>query len=262
MLRQPHQPASRRRIDGFTFAEEAEAGGRHLLWGNGAFAFAAVSIRRFLASGWFADLRGAPQDEEGGGLVSALEPFDLGLESEGLSEQPPAEIRLTGVQEQEISEAGIVPLSATYLSSRLVFNSNPSLHEPQGYGSPHATQNARLSAMLQYVLCASRFAHYLKVILREEVGGTADAAAIERKLSDWLSRYTLGNEDAETDLRTRHPLKLADVSVSEHQGRAGTFSCTVRLQPHFQLDDISTSFHLLAETAGLQPAAAAVRAVA
>lgn len=253
LMRRPMTANSRRRIDGFAFAEHIDARGDALLWGNAAFAFAAVAIQRFVSSGWFADLRGAPQDEDGGGLVSALAPFDLGLESNGLSEQPPVEVRFTSVQEQQISEFGLIPIATTYLSSRLVFNSNQSLHEPEHYASPHASQNARLAAMLQYVLCASRFAHYLKVILREEVGRLADANSIQRKLDGWLSRYTLGNDDADHALRTRLPLRLAGVQVDELPGRAGSYACTVRLQPHFQLDDVSTTFHLLAETAAVNP---------
>ncbi|MCO6051757.1 type VI secretion system contractile sheath large subunit [Mesorhizobium sp. RP14(2022)] len=257
LLRGPYDPDTRLRIDGFRFREDTTSDGSHLLWGNGAFAFASVAIRRFLQSGWFADLRGAPQDEEGGGLVSALAPFELGLESQGLSAQAPVEVRLTSLQEQQISELGLVPISTNYLSSTAVFNSNQSLHEPQNYANQHATQNARLSAMLQYVLCASRFAHYLKVILREEVGRLADRNSIQRKLDNWLSNYTLGNDDADADMRSRFPLRLAQVSVEELAGRAGAFACAVRLQPHFQLDDVATSFHLLAETGTLGGAAPA-----
>jgi type VI secretion system protein ImpD len=105
--------------------------------------------------------------------------------------------------------------------------------------------------MLQYVLCASRFAHYLKVILREEVGRVADAHSIEAKLDAWLSRYTLGNDDADLALRRRYPLRLATVSVRDQAGKAGVFTCSVRLQPHFQLDDVDTSFQLIAETAAI-----------
>ena len=260
LLRGAYSADDRGRVDGFRFTEQTDGAGTHLLWGNGAFAFASVAIRRFIQSGWFADLRGAPQDEEGGGLVSTLEPFDLGLESEGLSAQAPVEVRLTGLQEQQLSELGLVPLSVNYLSTTAVFNSNQSLHEPANYSSPHASQNARLSAMLQYVLCASRFAHYLKVILREEVGRLADTRSIQRKLDTWLSEYTLGNDDADANLRARYPLRLATVQVEELPGRAGAYTCQVRLQPHFQLDDVATSFHLLAETGSLNTAG--TRAVA
>ncbi|TDX83817.1 type VI secretion system protein ImpD [Neorhizobium sp. R1-B] len=251
LLRPPLEPYSRRRDDGFPFRENTSADGSSLLWGNGAFAFATVVIRNFIESGWFADIRGVTQDAIDGGLLGAseLRPYDFGTESNGLSAQAPVEIRITSAQEQQFSDLGIIPIATTYLSASAIFNSNQSLHAPAHYSNEHARQNARLAAMLQYVLCASRFSHYLKVIMRDEIGQLSDTISIERKLTDWLTGYTLGNDDADLALRTRFPLRSAGIVVSEIPGKPGTFSCTVRLQPHFQLDDVSTSFHLIAETA-------------
>jgi type VI secretion system protein ImpD len=250
LMRSPYEPYARSRDDGFPFRETIAADGSTLLWGNGAFAFAMVVIRNYRESGWFADIRGVTQDAVDGGMLSTDEfmPYDIGIESQGLSAQAPVEVRLTNAQEQQLSDLGLVPVATTYMSPSLIFNSNQSLHAPAHYSSEQARQNARIAAMLQYVLCASRFSHYLKVIMRDEIGRLSDAASIERKLNDWLSGYTLGNDDADLPLRTRFPLRSASISVDEIPGRPGIFSCTVRLQPHFQLDDVSTSFHLIAET--------------
>lgn len=250
LLRSPHKPFSRRREDPFPFRENIGEDGDTLLWGNPAFAFASVVVRNFIDSGWFADIRGVTQDEIDGGMLSSwqLPPLDLGIESNGLSAQPPVEMQLTMGQEQQFSDLGIVPVSTTYLSSMAIFNANQSLHAPGHYSKESARQNARLAAMLQYVLCASRFSHYLKVIMRDDIGQLSDALTIERKLENWLSSYTLGNDDAEASLRIRYPLRSAGIKVYEIPGKPGSFSCTVRLQPHFQLDDVSTSFHLIAET--------------
>jgi type VI secretion system protein ImpD len=256
LMRPPYEPFARQRDDHFPFRESIAADGSTLLWGNGAFAFALIVIRNFIESGWFADIRGVTQDAVDGGLLSAeeLAPYELGIESHGLSAQAPVEIRLTSTQEQQFCELGLVPVATTYLSSSVIFNSNQSLHAPPHYSSEQARQNARIAAMLQYVLCASRFSHYLKVIMRDEIGRLSDADTIERKLNDWLTGYTLGNDDADLALRTRFPLRSAGITVSEIPGKPGIFSCTVRLQPHFQLDDVSTSFHLIAETANVAPA--------
>ncbi|CDN51824.1 type VI secretion system contractile sheath large subunit [Neorhizobium galegae] len=249
LMRSPLEPYDRRREDGFPFREEIAADGSSLLWGNGAFAFATIVIRNFIESGWFADIRGVTQDEIDGGMLSATElrPYDFGTESSGLSAQAAVEIRLTSGQEQQFCDLGLIPIATTYLSASAIFNSNQSLHAPPHYSSEHARQNARLAAMLQYVLCASRFSHYLKVIMRDEIGQLSDANSIQRKLEEWLTGYTLGNDDADLSLRTRFPLRSAGINVVEVPGKPGTFSCTVRLQPHFQLDDVSTSFHLIAE---------------
>lgn len=250
LMRQPLKPHDRRRADPFPFYERMSEGAERLLWGNGAFAFGSVIIRNFIESGWFADIRGVTQDASDGGILSPeeLSPLDLGLESEGLGNQPPVEVRLSSFQEQQLGELGVIPIGTTYLTANAIFNSNPSLHAPPHYSSDQARQNARLAAMLQYVLCASRFSHYLKVIMRDEIGKLTDARTLERRLDDWLTGYTLGNDDADIALRIRYPLRSAGISVSEIPGKPGSFACTVRLQPHFQLDDISTSFHLIAET--------------
>lgn len=250
LMRQPLKPQDRRRCDPFPFREHMEEDARGLLWGNGAFAFAAVVIRNFIESGWFADIRGVTQDAVDGGFLAEheLSPLSLGLESQGLGDQPPVEVRLSSFQEQQLGELGIIPIGSTYLTANAIFNSNPSLHAPPHYSSDQARQNARLAAMLQYVLCASRFSHYLKVIMRDEIGKLTDARTLGRRLDEWLTGYTLGNDDADLALRIRYPLRSAGISVSEIPGKPGSFACTVRLQPHFQLDDISTSFHLIAET--------------
>ncbi|MEM7497541.1 MAG: type VI secretion system contractile sheath large subunit [Pseudomonadota bacterium] len=245
LMRALHAKGERRRADGFVYGEPAGAP----LWGNGAFAFAAVVVTAFRESGWFAEIRGARQDAAGGGVVDVLRPHDFGTDRHGHSELPPLEVRLTSSQEQQMADAGIVPLSSLHLFAKPVFNTNPSLHRPATYDNPAAEQNARLAAMLQYVLCASRFAHYLRVIMRDEIGSVADEAMLERKLDSWLSNYCLGNEDADLELRARYPLRSAGVSVRPLPGRPGVYACTLHLQPHFQLDHVSTSFQLVAKAA-------------
>ncbi|GAB1584257.1 type VI secretion system contractile sheath large subunit [Phyllobacterium phragmitis] len=250
LMRSPYEPYTRGRDDGFPFRETISPDISTLLWGNGAFAFAGVIIRNFIETGWFADIRGTMQDTISGGLVglNELPPYDFGTESNGLSAQPPVEVRLTSTQEQQFCELGLIPVASSYLSASAIFNSNQSLHAPPYYSNEHARQNARLAAMLQYVLCASRFSHYLKIIMRDEIGQLSDAAGVQRKLSDWLAGYTLGNDDADLTLRTRYPLRSAGIDVEEMPGKPGSFSCTLKLQPHFQLDDFSASFHLIAKT--------------
>lgn len=249
LLRMPYETNVRQRVDLFPFLEKCEQKGSHLLWANGAFAFALIILRNYLESGWFADIRGVSQDSCDGGYLAAdeIEPYDLQLESAGLSAQPPVEVRLTAAQQQQFCDRGIVPVSTTYMSSGLIFNSNPSLHAPPHYNDESASQNACLAAMLQYVLCASRFSHYLKVIMRDEIGAVTDGELLRSKLETWLSSYTLGNDNADTTLRARYPLRSASIEIHEVQGRPGIFTCTVKLQPHFQLDNVSTTFQLLAD---------------
>ncbi|QBF32473.1 type VI secretion system contractile sheath large subunit [Thalassococcus sp. S3] len=243
VLRSPYRRYDAERADQFTFDEGPE----NPLFVNAAFAFASTVIATFQESGWFAAIRGAYQDEEGGGRVPAFGSYDFETDGHGISAQAPVRIRFTAAQENALIERGIVPLSALFLEPQAVFNANPSVHQPPTYETPVANENARLGAMLQYVLCTSRFAHYLKVMMRDEIGSAADPATIEYRLNSWLREYCLGNDDAAASLKAQYPLRDAGVTVNAVPGKPGCYAATIRLQPHFQLDDIATTFHLISE---------------
>ncbi len=245
LLRQAWRPYDRRRLEPFRYAEDIGANGEGLLWGNAAFILAVAVIRRFDESGWFADLRGAPQDRVSGGLAPGLPPYCFDTDAHGLACQPPLEVRVTGVQEQTLSELGLVAVSAAPYATTLLFNTNASLHAPPAYDRIEATWNARLSSMLQYMLCVSRFAHYLLVMMRDRVGAYTTASEVQRTLNAWLASYCLGSDGAADEMRARFPLRDAGVEVTDIAGRPGALGCTIRLQPHFQLDSIATSFRLV-----------------
>ena len=106
--------------------------------------------------------------------------------------------------------------------------------------------------MLQYILCAGRFAHYLKVMARDKMGSFIDAAALESYLQDWIMKYVTANDDAGLELKARFPLRDARVSIRERPGSPGSMMCEVHLQPHYQLETIASSMRLMTELATQQ----------
>jgi type VI secretion system protein ImpD len=112
-----------------------------------------------------------------------------------------------------------------------------------------ATMNARLSSMLQYMLCVSRFAHYVKVISRDRIGSFTGAAECEAYLKKWLTKFVTSNESASIEQKARHPLREAQVKIREIPEKPGSFLCVVHLRPHFQLDQLVSSVKLITELA-------------
>jgi predicted component of type VI protein secretion system len=100
------------------------------------------------------------------------------------------------------------------------------------------------------ILCASRFAHHLKMKGRDMVGSFKTADEIQRFLQAWLMQYVNANLTASSDARAKFPLVSGRVAVQEVPGKPGSFGCTVHLQPHYQLDDVSASFQLVTELGG------------
>jgi type VI secretion system protein ImpD/type VI secretion system protein ImpC len=110
-----------------------------------------------------------------------------------------------------------------------------------------ADVNARLSSQINSILCASRFAHHLKMMGRRMVGSFRTSDEIQRDLQNWLARYVNANTSVSGDSRARFPLVAGRVDVQEHDGKPGSFGCVMRLQPHYQLDDVAATFQLVTD---------------
>lgn len=242
------------RDDGFQFRETVEAKDtRYYLWGNAAYAFAAVLVREFVTHGWFADIRGVRQlatgavSEFNGGLVADLPVQSFSTDRPGIALKFSLEVALFEFMERELAELGFLPLSDCKNTPWSAFRSAQSLHSPGKYTSEIGTTNARLAAMLSSIFCSSRFAHYIKVIMRDQVGGFRNPEECERYLTSWLMNYYTTNIDASLSEKARYPLQEASVRVRELPGQPGTYACTMRLRPHFQPAEVVSGFRLVTE---------------
>jgi type VI secretion system ImpC/EvpB family protein len=237
------------RFDGFRYTETA-CDTRERVWMGAGFPFAAVVAQAFTNHAWPADIRGSETNRLGGGVVTRLpfEPFPT------ISSwyRPGLEAALSDRQERMLIAAGLMPLSALPFGQEAVFAGVRSLHVPAHFAGPNeaaANANARFSSQLNSMLCVSRFAHYIKLLAREAVGSFQTCDEIETRLHDWLQFYVNANLSSTSDARARFPLVGARVAVREKAGRPGTFTCTVHLQPHFQLDDVAATFRLVTDIA-------------
>ena len=82
-----------------------------------------------------------------------------------------------------------MPVSALPYGEEAVFSAVRSLQAPASFMGPTAAAanaNARLSAQLNSILCASRFAHFVKIIGRNMVGAFKTAGEIERLVEIFL----------------------------------------------------------------------------
>ncbi|HVC60406.1 MAG TPA: type VI secretion system contractile sheath large subunit [Acetobacteraceae bacterium] len=240
------------RADSFRYAEYAPTG-EERVWMNANYAFASVVARAFANYAWPADVRGVETDRVGGGLVEGvpLEPFRT--DPDFVWTRASVEIVWNDHQERALLDAGLMPLSAIPFSEELVFGAVRSLLVPQRYTGATAVAadaNARLSSQINSILCASRFAHHLKMKGRQMVGSFKTADEIERLLQEWLTQYVNANVSSTGDSRARFPLVGGRVRVQELTGKPGHFGCVVQLQPHYQLDDVSATFQLVTDLGG------------
>jgi len=238
------------RIDGCRFREEVHEGTRKgYLWGSAVYPFGAVVIRAFAESGWPAAIRGVIRGENTGGVVSGLPVQCFDTDAPGVIPKSLTDVVLTDTLEKELSDLGLIPLCQCQDTGLLAFYGNQSVQQPKVYEEQAATTNARLSSMLQYMLCVSRFAHYLKVITRDRVGLFTGAFECEIYLRKWLAQFVTATESAKPEHKARYPLREASVKVQEIPGKPGTYKCVAHLRPHFQLDAMVSSLRLVTDLA-------------
>lgn len=234
----------------FRFQEDVEGPGHEdYLWGSAAFAFGSVLIRGFKDYGWFADIRGAPRDRLGGGLVEDLPIHSFATDAPGIATTYSTEVSISDPLEMELSRYGFVALCKSKNSDYSVYYSNQSIQRSKSYDRAVASANAQISAMLQTVLCVSRFSHYIKVMARDRVGSFDTAEACEKYLQNWLINYCSADETASADIKARYPLVEAKVDVREIAGKPGSYHCTAHLRPHAQLDQVVSAVKLVTELA-------------
>jgi type VI secretion system protein ImpD len=252
LIRHPYADNPARR-DGFRFREEVQqTDGSGYLWGSAAFALAATVLRAFANFGWFADIRGAPRDQLRGGIVFDLPVVSFGTDRPGTATKPSVECLISDSLERDLAELGFIALRKAPFTDYSVFNECPSIHLPERYDRASATANARISSMLPYVLCVSRFAHFIKIMGRERIGSLTTAEEFEAYLQKWLNGYCNSSTRSVSDEQSRYPLREGLVRVKDVPGKPGTYSCSVHLRPQYQFDEVAAAFRLVTE---LSPAA-------
>ena len=143
---------------------------------------------------------------------------------------------------------GFLPLLHYKDTDKAVFIGSQSSQKPKTYFDPGANANAELSTKLNYMLCVSRFAHYLKVMARDKVGSFAERDTMETWLNNWINNYIHPSPStASPEGLAARPLADATVAVTEVKGKPGYYQAVAHLRPHFQLEGLATSMRLVAE---------------
>ena len=228
----------------FNFEEDVDGTDhKKYLWGNAAYSFGTRMTESFALYHWCVSIRGV----EGGGLVQGLPTHTFRTDEGEVALKCPTEIAITDRREKEFSDLGFIPLVHCKGTDYAAFFGAQSSNKPVKYDSDAANANARLSTQLQYMMAVSRFAHYLKAMMRDKIGSFMSRTDCERFLNQWITNYVTADDNASPATKAQYPLREASVEVSEVPGKPGVYRAIAFLKPHFQLDELSVSLRLVAE---------------
>jgi len=228
----------------FNFEEDVDGTDhKKYLWSNAAYAMATRLTEAFSMHGWCVAIRGV----EGGGLVDGLPTHTFETDEGEVAMKCPTEVAITDRREKEFSDNGFIPLVHCKGTDYAAFFATQSCNKAKKYDTDAANANARLSSQLQYIFAVSRFAHYLKSMMRDKIGSFMSKQEAQIFLNRWISKYVLENDVAPAAQKAKYPLREARVDVTEVPGKPGAYRAVAFLRPHFQLDELSVSLRLVAE---------------
>lgn len=231
-------------IEEFEFEEVTNGDHDKHLWVNSAYALGIRVNAAFREYGWCTRIRGV----ESGGTVDGLPMATFPTDEGGVDQKCPTEVAIPDRREAELSELGLMPLIHRKGTTSATFIGAQTVHKPAKYDNPDATANARLAARLPYIFASCRFAHYLKCMVRDWVGGTREGPQLEADLSDWVHQYVTADPDsASEETKARLPLKRADVKVEPDPENPGYYRSRFLFVPHHQLEGIDVSVSMVSQ---------------
>ena len=250
LLRLPYGGKHGTQVSGLVFEEEVvtsetnpEPNADRFLWGNAAYLLAERITHAFSLYNWTAAIRGV----EGGGLVEGLPIYTYASANGAQALFCPTEVAITDRREKELNDLGFISLCHCKGKGQAAFFGGQTTNLPKKYITDEANANALISARLPYMLAASRFAHYIKVIMRAKVGSFLTRANVESLLNTWIAQYVLLDENAMQEAKAAFPLSQARIVVTDVPGQPGAYKAVVFLRPHFQLEELTTSIRLVAD---------------
>ncbi len=235
-------------VEEFAFEEETDGHtGDNYGWMNAAYAMAANINRAYKEYGWTVRIRGVQSGGEVINLPSHTFPTDDG----DIDLKCPTEIAISDRREAELSKSGLLPLIHRKNTDKAAFIGAQSLYRPKKYDKVEATASDNLSSRLPYMFAVSRFSHYLKCMVRDQIGETKEREELEKWLQSWIYLYVDGDPKNSTSAeKARRPLAEAKVEVFEDEENPGYYGARFYLRPHFQLEGMDIGMSLVSRLPG------------
>lgn len=251
LARLPYGKATKK-VEEFEYEEVATGPNGELIkvpnnqfcWMNSAYVYGTILTDSFFWTGWCTRIRGA----EGGGKIFDLPAYTFQDDAGDLEMQCPSEVAITERRENELSTLGFLPLCHYKNTDYAVFFGGQTAQKAKTYEGPdgiQATENAKISARLPYILAASRIAHYLKVIARDKIGSFMERTDCEDWLNDWIHNYVLADEKPDQEMKAKYPLAAARIDVSEVPGDPGHYRAVCYLRPWLQFEQLTASLRMV-----------------
>jgi type VI secretion system protein ImpC len=232
-------------VEEFGFEEVTDGhNGEKYAWMSAAHAMATNINRAFKEYGWTIRIRGVASGGEVANLPAHIFPTDDG----GVDMKCPTEVSIDDRREAELSKLGLLPLIHRKNTDKAAFIGAQSLYKPKKFVNEDDTASDNLSSRITYMFAVSRFAHYLKVMVRDMIGQTKEKDQLEMELQSWINKYVDPQPKVSDEItKARQPLAGASIKVEEDEENPGYYRTIIKLRPHYQLEGMDIGLSLVSK---------------
>ncbi len=209
------------------------------VWGSASMVFAQNMVRSFAQTGWCQYLRGP----KGGGLVTGLPVHVFNVRGEE-EMKIPVEMAIPDYRELEFANCGFIPFIYRKGTADACFFSCQSLKKPKKFKDPKDSENSQLVTNLSYTFSITRIAHYIKSIMRDNIGSSADAQYIKNTLNNWIFKHVTNVVSPDALTPRYYPFRAASVEVAKREGMIGWYDCKMAILPHIQFEGMDAELRL------------------
>jgi type VI secretion system protein ImpC len=238
-------------VEEFAFEEDTDGHkGEKYGWMNAAYAMAVNVNRAYKEWGWCTRIRGV----QSGGEVINLPTHTFPTDDGGVDLKCPTEIAISDRREHELAKSGLIPIIHRKNTDKAAFIGAQSVYKPKKYFGAkgvEATASDNLSSRLPYMFAVSRFAHYLKCMVRDKIGSTKEKKELQDWLQEWITQYVDGNPETSSEAtKATRPLAAASVEIIENEENPGYYTGKFYLRPHYQLEGVDIGLSLVSRLPG------------
>ncbi len=228
----------------FNYTENVKGESSKYLWGNAAFTLANRLTDAFRKYRWCWRIAG----EESGGALTDLNVHVYDEHGEKV-QKPPTDVGLTFAKEEELNNAGLIPVLWLREKDISVIYRAPSFKLPLRYPDTEEgnkkERDDKIRTRFPYVFILTRFAHYLKRLQTKYIGKPLTRARAEQELNEWIRQYVNQVKSPQEGELGKRPLYAASVTVEEDPKNPGVFLCDVRITPHTMTEGFTTTLSLV-----------------
>lgn len=216
------------------FQEQAPQGESALLWGNPCYSLSSLVLHSFQSYGGYTGMLNSPGDED-----TLLLPYRLNAYTPPL---PPLEARwpqetLSAFAHQGLTLAGVGKNNAVAFEQPVCLHLGAHLHS-----------QVQPDHQLAYLLTLSRVAHYLKQVLREQLGSSDTLNSLEVQLNQWLQNSVSAQEKPSAEVMHRKPFRAAQLKIINKESLQPEIN--LQLTPHLKHQGQSFTLNLTSSLAG------------